>query len=117
MIFADKKNKVAKATTEVKSVNSVKTENVKKAKPAYSYRVTEKAARLGDNNTYIFNILEDKNKIEIRKELEIKYKVKVININIVNSPRKKVFSRGRAGVKSGFKKAYITLKKGDSIAL
>jgi large subunit ribosomal protein L23 len=114
MIFGDKKIK----TTEKNDSSSVGTE-VKsvKTKLAYSYRVTEKATRLGDANTYVFNILDDKNKIEIIKDLEKTYKVKVLNVNIVNSPRKKVFSRGRHGVRLGSKKAYITLKKGDSIAL
>ena len=107
MIFGDKKSK---STTDVGT-------EVKSVKKAYSYRVTEKATRLGASNTYVFNILDNKNKIQIIKDLENTYKVKVLNVNIVNSPRKKVFSRGRQGVKSGFKKAYITLKKGDSIAL
>jgi ribosomal protein L23 len=49
--------------------------------------------------------------------LQKKYKVTVLSINIVNSPKKTIVSRGRYGVKGGGKKAYITLAAGQSIVL
>jgi ribosomal protein L23 len=82
-----------------------------------SYRVTEKAARLGANNTYVFNVGTDVSKTELKKQLEKEYKVTIEGIRIVNTPAKQVFVRGRWGSKSAYKKAYITLKKGDSIVL
>jgi large subunit ribosomal protein L23 len=82
-----------------------------------SYRITEKAARLGNTNTYVFNLETDINKIELKKELEATYKVQVLSINVINTKTKKVFSRGRFGVKGGGKKVYVTLKKGDAIVL
>jgi ribosomal protein L23 len=95
----------------------IKTEVKAPVKKAYSYRVTEKAAKLTDNNVLVLNVLNGKNKTEIKKELESKYKVHVLTIRIVNFPAKKVFSRGRHGVRGGGKKAYITLAKGESIVL
>jgi large subunit ribosomal protein L23 len=106
--MATKKTDTKAVATETKPVAP---------KKALGYRITEKGARLGENNTYVFNVLVDTNKIELKRDLEKTYKVKVLAINVVNSPKKKVFSRGRFGVKGGGKKVYVTLKKGDSIVL
>jgi ribosomal protein L23 len=110
----EKKEKVKKTTEgKNKKAKVVKVQTKKN----YSYRVTEKAAKLTDSNTLVLNILQNKNKTEIKKELESKYKVNILGIRIVNTKPKKVFSRGRWGVKGGGKKAYITLAKGESIVL
>ena len=45
------------------------------------------------------------------------FKVNVIKINIVNSKRKQKIKQGKLSTKSGYKKAIITLKKGQSIDL
>ena len=103
--MAPKKKEVKAEVKEVKPVSKL------------GYRITEKAARLGDKNTYVFNVLVDVNKTDLKKELEKAHKVKVLSINVVNTKAKKIFSRGRFGVKSGGKKVYVTLKKGDSIVL
>ncbi len=103
---------MAKKKTEKKSE-----EKIVKAKAGYSYRVTEKAAKLTDNNVLVLNVLNGKNKTEIKKELQSKYKVNVLGIRIVNTKSRQVFSRGRLGTKVGGKKAYITLAKGESIVL
>lgn len=99
-----------KADTKEVSTTSV-------APKTMSYRITEKAARMGNNNTYVFNLLTDVNKIDLKKQLEKTYKVTVESINVINTKTKKVFSRGRFGVKGGGKKVYVTLKEGDSIVL
>ena len=43
------------------------------------------------------------------------YKVVPVKVNIINLPAKKVFARGKAGRKSGVRKASVYLKKGDKI--
>jgi ribosomal protein L23 len=43
------------------------------------------------------------------------YKVVPIKINVVRNPTKKVFIRGKKGIKAGVKKAYVYLKKGDKL--
>lgn len=88
-----------------------------KGKSDYGYRITEKATCLADKNVYVLNVPKTINKISLKKDLETKYKVTVLNINIVNSPKKDKFYRGKWGTKGGGKKAYITLKAGDSIVL
>ena len=121
--------KEKKAKTTVKKTTKAKTEEVKAVKPdsaeattgngrsEYSYRITEKATRLADKNVYVLNIPKTINKTQLKLDLEKKYKVTVLNINIVNSPKKVKFNRGKKGTRGGGKKAYITLKAGGSIVL
>jgi len=78
-------------------------------------RVTEKVTNLAAQGVYVFDVRIDANKIEVAKSIEKMYKVKPVKVRIIKVPSKKVYSRGRVGVKSGGKKAYIYLKKGESI--
>jgi large subunit ribosomal protein L23 len=79
--------------------------------------ITEKAAILAEKNTYVFEVARRTNKIEIAKAIEALYAVKPIRVNIVNLPDTRVFVRGKKGVKSGVRKALVTLKKGDKIEI
>ena len=51
----------------------------------------------------------------VNKAFIEKYKFHPLRINTVTIPAKKVFVRGKVGKKSGYKKAYIYLKKGETI--
>ena len=86
-----------------------------KAKYIIKPRATEKAIVASDKNKYVFNVANGANKDNLAQEVKLTYKVTPIKINIVNIPAKKVMRRGKPGVKSGFKKAIVTLKKGDKI--
>ncbi|HBB44080.1 MAG: 50S ribosomal protein L23 [Parcubacteria group bacterium GW2011_GWA1_44_13] len=79
--------------------------------------ITEKAAILAEKGTYVFEVAKDTNKIEIAKAIEALYNVKPTRVNIVNLPDTRVFVRNRKGVKSGIRKALVTLKKGDKIEI
>ena len=79
--------------------------------------VTEKSHELMSSNKYVFKVNKLSNKRQIRKSVESLYDVKVTEINVVNIPAKKRRYGKTVGVKSGIKKAMITLKKGDSINL
>ena len=92
-------------------------EKIKDESLIISPRLTEKASNSSSQNVYTFNVKDSANKISLAKEVEKVYKVKPIKITIINYPRKAVFSRGKLGFKSGFKKALIFLKKGDKINL
>lgn len=78
-------------------------------------RITEKAARLNGANAYTFNVEGVANKTELIKQIESAYKVKPLAVNVMNMPKKKVFIRGKWGVKGGGKKVVVFLKKGDTI--
>lgn len=79
--------------------------------------ITEKAANFGTLNKYAFVVTENANKIEINKAIQAVYGVKPVNVNIV-CVKGKAVSRGRIkGRRSDFKKAIVTLKKGDTIQI
>lgn len=78
-------------------------------------RVSEKAGRLSTQGKYVFLVKKAANKVEVKKAVERVYKVNVVGINIVNVKGKhKVFGR-TSGRTSDFKKAIVTLKKGQTI--
>ena len=79
--------------------------------------ITEKAAILAEKNTYVFEVSRRTNKIEIAKAIVSLYGVTPVRVNIVNLPDTRVFVRGKNGVKSGVRKALVTLKKGDKIEI
>ena len=79
--------------------------------------ITEKATGLSEQNKVIFKVHENATKSSIKKNIEKIFKVKVVKINTINKKPKRKMVRGRLGIKKGFKKAVITLKKGQSIDL
>lgn len=80
-------------------------------------RVTEKAAVLAEQNTYTFEVEKGANKKQIASAVKDVYGVTPIKIRTVRLPYKKVKRQVNVGFKGGVKKAYVTLKKGDSIEL
>ena len=79
--------------------------------------VTEKSTNLSVQNKIIFKVPRKTNKINLKKNIEKIFKVNVTKINIINKqPRKKIV-RGKKVKVMGYKKAIITLKKGQNIDL
>ncbi len=79
--------------------------------------VTEKSTNLSEQNKIVFKVPNSSNKEIIKKNVEKIFKVNVIKVNIINKhPRNKI-TRGRKVKVKGFKKAIITLKKGQTIDL
>ena len=79
--------------------------------------VTEKATSLSEFNKVVFKVNSGANKKSIKKSIEKIFKVNVIKVNTINSKGKTKMVRNKKAVKSGFKKAIVTLKKGQSIDL
>tara|TARA_B100001939_G_C16776436_1_gene544948 strand:+ start:268 stop:561 length:294 start_codon:yes stop_codon:yes gene_type:complete len=79
--------------------------------------VTEKSTNLSEQNKIVFKVPYRANKDNLKKNIEKIFKVNVIKINIINKKNRTKFTRGRKVKISGFKKAIITLKKGQSIDL
>jgi large subunit ribosomal protein L23 len=84
-----------------------------------SPRITEKAAYLSGVNAYAFNVAKDANKKEVAAAITEIFKVTPRKVTFVAIPRKQVSTRGvnRTGMTAGGKKAYVYLKKGDSIEI
>ncbi len=77
--------------------------------------ITEKASFLTSSNVYTLVVPVEMNKKEISKVVEKLYKVKSVKITTAPIKKKNIFNRGKWGTKGGGKKAYVFLKKGDSI--
>ena len=78
--------------------------------------LTEKSNRLRENqNTVIFEVHKDANKIQIKNAIETLFKVGVVDVNTLNMRGKeKRMGRGYARLRN-WKKAIVTLKQGDQI--
>ena len=79
--------------------------------------ITEKATILSEQNKTVFKVHEKANKKTIKKNIEKLFKVKVVKVNILNLKTKFKLRQGRISKKKGYKKAIVTLKKGQSIDL
>ena len=79
--------------------------------------VTEKSTNLSEQNKIVFKVPMSANKINLKKNIEKIFKVNVVKVNIINKQIRNKLTRGRKIKVSGFKKAIITLKKGQSIDL
>ena len=79
--------------------------------------VTEKSTNLSEQNKIVFKVPSKANKKNSRSNIKKIFKVNVTKINIVNKKNRNKFTRGRKVKVSGFKKAIVTLKKGQSIDL
>ena len=79
--------------------------------------VTEKSTNLSEQNKIVFKVPSKANKKNIKSNIEKIFKVNVTKVNIINKQSRTKLTRGRKVKVSGFKKAIITLKKGQSIDL
>jgi len=77
--------------------------------------ISEKAAHISAINKYIFVVDDAATKPEIKKAIKDIYKVETIKVHIIrNKPKERRLGR-TVGVKSGYKKAMVTLKKGQQL--
>ena len=79
--------------------------------------VTEKSTNMSELNKIAFKVPVAANKVNLKKNIEKIWKVNVTKINIINKKTRTKISRGKKVKVRGFKKAIITLKKGQSIDL
>tara|TARA_B100000424_G_C22781832_1_gene420378 strand:+ start:357 stop:650 length:294 start_codon:yes stop_codon:yes gene_type:complete len=79
--------------------------------------VTEKSTNLSEQNKIVFRVPFNANKKNLKTNIEKIFKVNVTKINMINKKNRVKLTRGRKVKVSGFKKAIVTLKKGQSIDL
>ena len=82
-----------------------------------SPNVTEKSTFLSEYNKVVFKVQKNASKNSIKRSIEKIFKVNVIKINTINLKGKTKLVRNKKTFKPGYKKAIITLKKGQSIDL
>jgi large subunit ribosomal protein L23 len=81
-----------------------------------SPRVTEKTTRIGeDSNQYVFQVIKDANKSEVKGAVEMLFDVNVESVRIVNVKGKTKSFRMRPGKRSDWKKAYVRVQEGQVI--
>jgi large subunit ribosomal protein L23 len=77
--------------------------------------VSEKTVKAEKSRQFVFVVARDANKVEIKKAVEKHYRVHVTGVNVVNVSGKKV-SRGLiSGKRKDWRKAYVTVRAGESI--
>ena len=79
--------------------------------------VTEKATNLSEMNKVVFKVNSSANKRSVKKNIEKIFKVNVVKVNIINKQRRLKTVKGRKVKVQGYKKAIVTLKKGQNIDL
>ncbi|MFH1451061.1 MAG: 50S ribosomal protein L23 [bacterium] len=118
-----KKTAQPKAAKTEEKVKEAKAPKKKGAVSGEEYRilrapvVSEKAGDLVAKNQYVFKVFSSASKIEIKKAVENIYGVKVVGVNTINIHRKARKVRGKAGWKTGYKKAIVKVQKGQKIEI
>ena len=79
--------------------------------------VTEKSTNLSEHNKIVFKVPSKANKKNIKTNIEKIFKVNVTKVNIINKKTRIKITRGKKVRVKGFKKAIVTLKKGQNIDL
>jgi len=92
---------------------------MKDAKDLYrvirSLKVSEKAARENERNTFVFEVSPAATKRDIQDSVELFFNVKVRRVSTLITKGKKKHFRGVVGKRNDTKKAYVTLADGYSI--
>ena len=79
-------------------------------------RVTEKSTQVsGDSNQYVFHVVNDARKSEVKGAVELLFDVNVKSVRIVNVKGKNKSFRMRPGKRSDWKKAYVRVQEGQVI--
>ena len=78
--------------------------------------VSEKSTRVADSNRqYVFKVLKNASKPEVRKAVELMFDVKVDNVRIACMHGKTKRFGTSVGRRADWKKAYVTLAEGNDI--
>ena len=79
--------------------------------------ITEKSTIISEQNKIVFKVPSKANKKNLKTSIEKIFKVNVTKINIINKKNRIKVTKGKKVKIKGYKKAIITLKKGQNIDL
>jgi len=123
-LFGKKKEAETKADAKVTPKKEVVTKqsfasDVNHASVIQGVRISEKSVNLSENNVYTFEVRKDANKYMVKNAVKALYNVTPVKVNIVNKAAAKRMkgSRGKMVHHKGMKKAYVYLKKGETITV
>ncbi len=115
-LFGSKKKKTATPVAE-----KVKGESIVRdlSHVLTQARITEKASMHMADSVYTFNVASDATKRDVLRAVQALYKVTPRMVRVVNIPMKSIrhARTGKMGMKGGGKKAYVYLKKGETITI
>ena len=78
--------------------------------------ISEKSTRTAENHKqFVFEVSDRATKPHIKQAVELMFKVKVDAVRVVNVKGKTKRTGARAGRRSGWKKAYVSLQPGHDI--
>jgi len=100
---------IVPAGTALKTVGASSALIIKR--PHISERASDEAAQ----GVYVFDVDTKATKPQIRSAIKALFKVTPIKVRTVTVHPRKILVKGRPGVRSGGKKAYVHLKKGEKI--
>lgn len=80
-----------------------------------SPHISEKSTLANTNNQYVFKVLKDATKPEVKAAVEKLFKVKVVSVQVVNQKPQKMRFGKIEGFKKAWKKAYVRLAEGSEI--
>jgi large subunit ribosomal protein L23 len=89
--------------------------NIKLLNVIRAPRVSEKTARLQENNQYVFEIAKTATKADVKAAVEQLFEVSVKAVNVVNVKGKQKAFKNRNGRRGDWRKAYVKLAEGQSI--
>lgn len=115
-LFSPKK-KAVKQTITKKEGTAVSNRDLSKV--LVSPRITEKAMRQSEKNVYAFEVARTATKFDVRDAVKAFFGVTPVKVNIVNKTPRQYKHAGtrRLRTERGIRKAYVYLKKGDTISL
>lgn len=79
--------------------------------------ITEKTTLLANDNKIVFEVVPSADKHEIKTAVEFLFKVKVEAVNTISQNGKLKVFKGKIGKRKNYKKAIVTLAKGQTIDL
>lgn len=118
---APAKSTAAKAKAEEKKEEAAKPAAYVTRDTGHAYRilvrplVTEKTTALQQLGQYAFEVTKGANKMEVRKAVKAVYGVTATSVRVITVLGKPVRSRTGVSRRSSWRKAMVTLKKGDRI--
>jgi len=82
-------------------------------------RITEKATMEAEKGVYTFDISDSATKNEVKEAVHALYKVTPRLVRILSVPKKvrRNMRTGKVGISRGGRKAYVYLKKGETITI
>ena len=79
--------------------------------------VTEKSTKQSEMNKVVFKVNRSADKKSVKKNIEKIFKVNVVKVNIINKQNRLKGAKAKKVKVRGYKKAIVTLKKGQNIDL